>query len=467
MLNQKNETAESRKRGKKRRYLLLLLLLLILIIVGRCGAERHRVRTDFNKSVSEFECALDSINSVTDIEQVAELLLKLIDYEQYDYVECCPSEYRKQLADTLIVKGDRLARGGIFADAVAYYKYALEFDNSEMATKRIEACEGLQTASNLIGEEKFAEAKNLLANMLADSAVFGDIVKTLTDKCVDGNKLAETIARKVRDIQQKPDFDGYIERAFDANIEMVFVKGGSFKTVRIAFLSDNTHSYPYDGDIDDFYIGRYEITQEQWEKVMGTTLSQERQLAHVNHKKYQEYLDKKYKMFFDTIACCNVFEVGSNYPMAFVDWNDAMEFCRRLSQQSGKKYILPNEIQWQYAATGGIHEEKYKYSGSDNLDEVGWYNKNSGGKPHPVGQKRSNALGIYDMCGNVSELDLRKWRSYTSNNTWQECDDSDTDCLYSTMGCCFMGPEKYCLIRVVEGGSGKSKNTGFRICMIP
>ena len=81
MLNQKNETTDSRKRGKKRRYLLLLLLLLILILVGRCGAERHRVRTDFNKSLSDFECVLDSINSVADVEQVAELLLKLIDYE--------------------------------------------------------------------------------------------------------------------------------------------------------------------------------------------------------------------------------------------------------------------------------------------------------------------------------------------------------------------------------------------------
>lgn len=448
-MNQKNENTESRKRGKKRRYLLLLLLLLILILVGRCGAERHRVRTDFNKSVSEFECALDSINSVTDIEQVAELLLKLIDYEQYDYVECCQGEYRKQLADTLIVKGDRLARGGIFADAVAYYKYALEFDNSEMATKRIEACEGLQTASELIGEEKFAEAKNLLANMLADSAVFGDIVKTLTDKCVDGNKLAEAIARKVRDIQQKPDFDGYIERAFDANIEMVFVKGGHFEIVRDIY--PRHIKYPFNEDVSDFYIGRYEITQEQWEKVMGKTLSQQQELAYTNLK----WVDTNYVRH----KSGGEFEIGTNYPFVYISWEGAMEFCQRLSQQTGKNYTLPTEFQWQYAAAGGIYNEKYKYSGSDNLDEVGWYSKNSGNKLHPIGQKRSNALGLYDMCGNASEWSLR---------TWQELDSiNNVDPIHLDMGGNFKEAENYCLIKGVYLNQKVFRANGFRICMIP
>lgn len=443
-MNQQNETEKSGKRDKNRRYLLLILLLLILMIIGRCGAERHRVRTDFNKSVAEFECALDSINSMTDIEKVAELLLKLIDYEKYDYVEYCPDEYRKRFADTLIVKGDSLARGGIYADAVDYYQYALEFDNSKMAKKRIEACEGLQTTSELIGKEKFAEAKNVLANIIADSVVFDNIIRTLTDKCTDGIKLAEAITKAVRTTQQRLKIKSYVEMAFGANIEMVFVEGGYFETIRKMYARNR--KYPYKGEIDSFYIGRYEITQEQWKKVMGTTLSQKRQLADTNFAFYHE--------------CYSEFEGGGDYPMTFVGWEDAMEFCLRLSQQSGKKYILPNEIQWQYAASGGVNKEKYQYSGSDNLDEIGWYNKNSGGEPHPVGQKHSNALGLYDMCGNVDEWGLR---------TLQEFDSKETGVTYYTnMGGNFLDGAHLCMISCINSiYSHQCKTTGFRICMIP
>lgn len=442
-MNPQSDTAKLGKRGKKRRYLLLLLLILILIVIGRYGAERHGVRVGFNKSVSEYEYALGSVNSVSDIEQVVELLLKLIDYEQYNYTGCCPNEYRKRLADTLIVKGDSLIHGGIYAEAATYYNQAFEFDNSEIVTKRIETCEGLQTASGLIEKGRFAEAKNLLANMLADSTAFDDIVKMLTDKCVDGIKLAEIIAREVREVQQKSDFDKYIERAFDANIEMIFVKGGNFETAREMY--GRNHRYPFKGEIDDFWIGRYEITQDQWEKVMGTTLSQKK-MADTNFAFYHE--------------CYSEFEGGCDYPMTFVDWEDAMEFCYRLSRQTGKNYTLLTELQWQYAASGGVNKEKYKYSGSDNLDEVGWYNKNSGGEPHPVGQKRSNALGLYDMCGNVDEWGLR---------TLQDLDSKETGATYYTnMGGNFLDGAHLCSISCIYSiYSHQCKTTGFRICMIP
>lgn len=448
-MNRQNKTTKPEKRNKKRRYLLLLLLLLILIIVGRCGAERHRVQTDFNKSVAEFGCALDSINSVADIEQVAELLLKLIGYEQYDYVECCPNEYKKRLSDTLIVKGDILIRDGIYAEAATYYNHASEFDNSENVTKRIEVCEGLQTANRLIEEEKFADAQEILANMLADSVVFDDIVKILTDKCADSINLAEAIVRKARETQQKPGFNGYVERAFDTNIEMVFVKGGHFEIVRDVY-SDH-FKYPFNENISDFYIGRYEITQEQWEKVMGKTLSQQQQLAYTNLK----WVDTNYVRQKSS----SEFEIGTNYPFVYISWEGAMEFCRRLCQQTGKNYTLPTEFQWQYAATGGIYKEKYKYSGSNNLDDVGWYSKNSGNKLHPIGQKRSNALGLYDMCGNASEWSLRTWRELDSIN--------NVDPIHLDMGGNFKDAENYCLIKGLYLNQKVFRANGFRICMIP
>ena len=127
-----------------------------------------------------------------------------------------------------------------------------------------------------------------------------------------------------------------------------------------------------------FWIGKYEVTQKQYETVMGSNPS-------------------RFK--------------GPDNPVEQVSWNDAMEFCRKLTDKehaSGRlpadyKYTLPTEAQWEFAARGGKQSKGYKYSGSDDLDRVGWYSSNSGSKTHEVGQKIPNKLGLYDMSGNVYE----------------------------------------------------------------
>ncbi len=97
--------------------------------------------------------------------------------------------------------------------------------------------------------------------------------------------------------------------------------------------------------------------------------------------------------------------VGLNYPMYYVNWEEVQEFCKKLSHLTGKKYVLPTEAQWEYAARGGAKSGVYKYSGSDNIDKVAWYWGNSKEKysASPVGKKSPNELGIYDMSGNVWE----------------------------------------------------------------
>ncbi len=120
-------------------------------------------------------------------------------------------------------------------------------------------------------------------------------------------------------------------------------------------------------NISDFYIGKYPVTQAQWQAVMGNNPS--------------------------------IFK-GENNPVESVSWDECQDFIKELNSKTGRKFRLPKSAEWKFAACGGNKTHDYTYSGSNNLDEVGWHNSNSGQKTHPVGKKKPNELGIYDMSGN-------------------------------------------------------------------
>jgi len=149
------------------------------------------------------------------------------------------------------------------------------------------------------------------------------------------------------------------------------------KVVKGCYQMGDTFGDGYDNEkpvhevcVSDFYIGKYEVTQGQWKAVMGKNPS--------------------------AFSGC-----GDDCPVEQVSWNDAQEFIRRLNKKSGKTYRLPTEAEWEYAARSGGKSEKY--SGGNDIESVAWYSDNSDGRTHPVGQKRPNGLGIYDMSGNVWE----------------------------------------------------------------
>lgn len=191
----------------------------------------------------------------------------------------------------------------------------------------------------------------------------------------------------------------FTESAFGINMRMVYVEGGTFTmgcTSEQGGECDNDESPNRQTTVSSYYIGMLEVTQSQWEKVMGTSIYQQRDKANSSWPLYG---------------------AGPDYPMYYVSWEEAKEFCARLSRQTGKNYTLPTEAEWEYAARGGNKQEGTKYSGGWSVDDVAWYADDvawydddvawydgySGSSTHPCGTKRANALGIYDMSGNVYE----------------------------------------------------------------
>ena len=167
---------------------------------------------------------------------------------------------------------------------------------------------------------------------------------------------------------------------------MVKVSGGTFQmgaTSEQGNDADSDEEPVHQVTLSDYYIGETEVTQELWQAVMGSNPS--------------------------------YFTSSSQLPVERVSRNDCQTFISKLNALTGMQFRLPTEAEWEFAARGGNSSQGYKYSGSNNIDDVAWYKSNSNSKTHKVGTKAPNELGLYDMNGNVWEWCQDWYGSYSSS----------------------------------------------------
>lgn len=232
---------------------------------------------------------------------------------------------------------------------------------------------------------------------------------------------------------------------------MIYVEKGSFT---MGAISDDNYDHREHPShkvhlTRSYYIGETEVTQALWESVMGNNPSV--------HK-------------------------GNNMPADRISWNDCQSFISKLNKLTGKSFRLPTEAEWEYAAKGGNKSKGYIYSGSNNLDDVGWYIVNSGDKigednhfdaifkpennyqTHEVKKKKPNELGIYDMSGNVSEWCEDGYSDYQSDTQYDPKGISSKDTKVEKGGS-YSSKSRHCKNTFRVGFESKHNLCGFRLVM--
>ena len=283
-------------------------------------------------------------------------------------------------------------------------------------------------------------ASGELGNYWSSSVVYGYPSYACTLSFSSGNINSDNYGRG----------EGLTVRAVRVSqIETFEVNGVSFKMIPVeggTFMMGATTEQGSDAfenekpahqvTLSSFSIGETEVTQALWQAVMGS-----------NPSHYADNLQR---------------------PVERVSWNVCQTFITKLNQLTGKNFRLPTEAEWEFAARGGNLSQGYKYAGSNNLDEVGWYKANSDGAPHSVATLAPNELGLYDMSGNVYEWCQDWYGSYSSEAQTNPTGPASASSRVHRSGC-LLDRAEYCRVSD-RGGSAlttESITLGLRLALDP
>jgi formylglycine-generating enzyme required for sulfatase activity len=219
---------------------------------------------------------------------------------------------------------------------------------------------------------------------------------------------------------------------------MVWVQGGTYLMGCTSEQTgcDNDEIPVHQVTLSNFYIGKFELTQNLWEEIMGS-----------NPASFK----------------------GLSRPVEQVSWNDVQQFISKLNLRTGLTFRLPTEAEWEFAARGGTKSNKYIYSGGNILNNVGWYTDNSNNSTHPVREKSANELGLYDMAGNVWEWCSDLYGSYSSSPQTNPQGPSSGSTSRVVRGGSWYNNSQNCRISNRESLSQGSRGStfGFRLVLVP
>ena len=247
----------------------------------------------------------------------------------------------------------------------------------------------------------------------------------------------ERVRKEREEAERKRRETGYsngILKVNSAEYPMVYVSGGSFMMGSDDSDAQSDERPVHRVTLSSYRIGKYEVTQELWEAVMGNNPS-----------------------------CFK----GARRPVENVSWDDCQTFIRKLNSMTGQTFKLPTEAQWEFAARGGNSSNGYKYSGSNYIDNVAWHNGNSGSRTHDVGTKSPNELGIHDMSGNVDELCNDEYGYYSGKYVSDPSGPLTGSQLRTIRGGTWDYAAKSCRVssRSISVYNYRSYNQGLRLCL--
>ena len=327
--------------------------------------------------------------------------------------------------------------------AIKLYGEALVYEEKYVATEyRSMFSEGASEKILIAGiaAEKFeAEAEAQKAKAELERMLYEADLKVYNGKMDDADKIAgqQKYDDAMKLYQQSASEASYINgvlRVKGVEYPMVYVSGGDFEMGSSSGDSDEkpVHTVSLDG----YSIGKYEVTQELWEAVMGSNLSEFK---------------------------------GLRRPVENVSWNDCDEFIRKLNSMTGQQFRLPTEAEWEYAARGGKNRNTFTYSGSNTVGTVAWYFDNSGSQTHEVGGKSPNSLGIYDMSGNVYEWCYDAYSSdyYSKSPTNNPKNEGSAGSRRVVRGGSWYNIANFCRVSFRDNfpPDGRISLNGFRLCL--